>query len=251
MDLPRCWRAIRRLPLLLCLLPARGLRAISRWASREILRESVELRPQRRRFAEEPGLRCAAASGAGLPRLSRPTACTPMPATLRAVYDNSLIVLYRLLFVLYAEDRDLLPVRERGMYRETYSLYAIKRAVAHDLPHGRHLLPDERPPLAATARPVRHHRSGQPAAQSRHVQRRPVRSANGIPSWSATPSATPTCSRLSTCSHGSTASMWTIATSRCAIWARSMRACWRTIWTSRAALRERGRGCGRARLRPA
>ncbi len=63
------------------------------------------------------------------------------PASLRAVYDNSLIVLYRLLFVLYAEDRDLLPVREQGMYRETYSLFAIKRAVAHDLAIGRHLLP--------------------------------------------------------------------------------------------------------------
>jgi hypothetical protein len=65
----------------------------------------------------------------------------PDPSTLKAIYDNSLIVLYRLLFVLYAEDRDLLPVRERGMYRETYSLYAIKRAVASNLRAGRHLLP--------------------------------------------------------------------------------------------------------------
>ncbi len=62
-------------------------------------------------------------------------------SALRAVYDNSLIVLYRLLFILYAEDRDLLPVREQGMYRETYSLFAIKRSVAHDLAIGRHLLP--------------------------------------------------------------------------------------------------------------
>ncbi|MEJ7840460.1 MAG: hypothetical protein WKF95_01730, partial [Rubrobacter sp.] len=59
------------------------------------------------------------------------------PDTLREVYDNSLIVLYRLLFVLYAESRDLLPVRGSEMYRETYSLYAIKRDVAG----GRPLLP--------------------------------------------------------------------------------------------------------------
>ena len=59
------------------------------------------------------------------------------PNTLREIYDNPLIVLYRLLFVLYAESRDLLPVRGSEMYRETYSLYAIKRDVAG----GRALLP--------------------------------------------------------------------------------------------------------------
>src|SRR5262249_40359237 len=46
-----------------------------------------------------------------------------------------------LLFILYAEDRNLLPAQERGMYRDTYSLYAIKRAVAGDLKSGRRLLP--------------------------------------------------------------------------------------------------------------
>jgi hypothetical protein len=46
---------------------------------------------------------------------------------LGAVYDNSLIFLYRLLFVLYAEGRGLLPVRPTGCgaskhYRDRYSL---------------------------------------------------------------------------------------------------------------------------------
>src|SRR5215210_6360952 len=59
------------------------------------------------------------------------------PETLRGIYDNSLIALYRLLFVLYAESRDLLPVRESEMYRDTYSLHAIK----HDVARGRPLLP--------------------------------------------------------------------------------------------------------------
>jgi hypothetical protein len=52
------------------------------------------------------------------------------PATLKAIYDNALIVLYRLLFILYAEARELLPVRERAMYRDSYSLYAITRDIA-------------------------------------------------------------------------------------------------------------------------
>ncbi len=59
------------------------------------------------------------------------------PATLKEIYDNSLIVLYRLLFGLYAESRDLLPVGESKMYRDTYSLHAIK----HDVARGHALLP--------------------------------------------------------------------------------------------------------------
>jgi very-short-patch-repair endonuclease len=51
-------------------------------------------------------------------------------ATLKTIYDNSLIVLYRLLFVLYAEARELLPIRANASYRLTYSLDAIKRDVA-------------------------------------------------------------------------------------------------------------------------
>ncbi|MBK6768135.1 MAG: N-6 DNA methylase [Ardenticatenales bacterium] len=54
-------------------------------------------------------------------------------ATLKAVYDNSLIVLYRLLFVLYAEDRGVLPLASNKMFRETYSLQARKRLVAIDI----------------------------------------------------------------------------------------------------------------------
>ncbi len=55
------------------------------------------------------------------------------PATLKAIYDNSLIVLYRLLFILYAEARELLPVRESAMYRDSYSLHAITRDIASGL----------------------------------------------------------------------------------------------------------------------
>lgn len=49
------------------------------------------------------------------------------PSDFPALYDNSLIFLYRLLFVLYAESRALLPVRPHGygsnkIYREKFSL---------------------------------------------------------------------------------------------------------------------------------
>ena len=55
------------------------------------------------------------------------------PATLKRIYDHCLIVLYRLLFVLYAEARELLPLRTSAAYRRAYSLEAIKRDVARTL----------------------------------------------------------------------------------------------------------------------
>jgi hypothetical protein len=51
---------------------------------------------------------------------------------LKAIYDNALVFLYRLLFILYAESGDLLPVRENERYRERYSLSAIEREVFED-----------------------------------------------------------------------------------------------------------------------
>ena len=65
----------------------------------------------------------------------------PDADTLKAIYGHALIVLYRLLFVFYAEARGLLPVVENELYRGRYSLYAIARDVARDLRSGVHLLP--------------------------------------------------------------------------------------------------------------
>ncbi|NTW02534.1 MAG: N-6 DNA methylase, partial [Oscillochloris sp.] len=64
------------------------------------------------------------------------------PETLHAIYGNSLIVLYRLLFVLYAEARELLPLRESVDYREEYSLYATVREAARRIDSGMTLLVD-------------------------------------------------------------------------------------------------------------
>lgn len=53
----------------------------------------------------------------------------PEPATLRQIYEQSLVLLYRLLFILYAESRDVLPLSENRLYRDNQSLYAIARRV--------------------------------------------------------------------------------------------------------------------------
>ena len=66
----------------------------------------------------------------------------PTPETLATIYGNSLIVLYRLLFVLYAEARELLPLRESPTYREQYSLYGLVREVSRRLDSGTTLLTD-------------------------------------------------------------------------------------------------------------
>lgn len=53
---------------------------------------------------------------------------TPTPETCQQVYEHSLILLYRLLFILYAEARDLLPVKNPA-YQRHYSLSAIKNQI--------------------------------------------------------------------------------------------------------------------------
>jgi hypothetical protein len=48
---------------------------------------------------------------------------------LRGVYEQALTVLFRLLFVAYAEDKDLLPYRSNGAYRE-HALKTVARELA-------------------------------------------------------------------------------------------------------------------------
>lgn len=62
--------------------------------------------------------------------------------TRKAIYESALILLYRLLFVLYAEARELLPVSASSAYRDSYSLHTLKQTVAKDL--------DDRKTLLAT-----------------------------------------------------------------------------------------------------
>ena len=62
------------------------------------------------------------------PDLVRALAKADPDATLPEVRDAALVLLYRLLFVLYAEDRDLLPVRD-----SRYDDYALRERVRGDI----------------------------------------------------------------------------------------------------------------------
>ena len=76
----------------------------------------------------------------------------PSPATLADIYTHSLIVLYRLLFILYAESRELLPVagpQRNRLYSDSYSLTALKRRIAREL--------DQARPVAASMDSDWHH----------------------------------------------------------------------------------------------
>lgn len=62
------------------------------------------------------------------------------PETCQQVYENSLILLYRLLFLLYAESRDLLPM-ENPAYKGRYSFRVIANQVRQALGEKMVLLP--------------------------------------------------------------------------------------------------------------
>ena len=62
------------------------------------------------------------------PELARAIAAAAPAAPLGDVRDAALVVLYRLLFILYAEDRDLLPVRD-----ERYDDYGLREKVRGDV----------------------------------------------------------------------------------------------------------------------
>ncbi len=64
------------------------------------------------------------------------------PATLRTIYTQSLVLLYRLLFIFYAESREILPLNTNTEYTSQRSLQSIKRAVATSLDYHHHLNPD-------------------------------------------------------------------------------------------------------------
>ena len=66
--------------------------------------------------------------GEVFPGLARAIAAAAPAAPLPEVREAALILLYRLLFILYAEDRDLLPVRDAR-----YDDYALREKVRDDI----------------------------------------------------------------------------------------------------------------------
>jgi type I restriction-modification system DNA methylase subunit len=69
---------------------------------------------------------------------------------LTEIYDNSLLLLYRLLFIFYAEARNLLPINDSDLYCESYSLRSITRTIERDLNAGRKLRPNSKKLYCAT-----------------------------------------------------------------------------------------------------
>ncbi|MCB9171506.1 MAG: hypothetical protein H6637_01120 [Ardenticatenales bacterium] len=120
-------------------------------------------------------------------------------ATLKAIYDNSLILLYRLLFVLFAESRGLLPAQPSSAYY-SYSLARLKRTVARQgQPAARRRQPHH--PLERAARVVEHHQQGD-AALGVPAYNGGLFSPTKHPFYSSTGSATATSAARSTCWRG-------------------------------------------------
>lgn len=69
-----------------------------------------------------------------IPHLPAPYGTAVSDAGLRDLFEQTLYFLYRLLFVLYAESRDLLPVSESLVYRDGYSLEHLRDLAERPLP---------------------------------------------------------------------------------------------------------------------
>ena len=72
--------------------------------------------------------------------ISRETVLTEANPPLDEIHANSLILLYRLLFILYAESRGLLPV-ENSDYAAHYSLAALAETTHETLDRGDLIIP--------------------------------------------------------------------------------------------------------------
>jgi len=59
--------------------------------------------------------------------------------TLKDIYDNSLTLLYRLLFAFYAEARELLPLTTSVSYRDNYSIHKLTHDIDKIFMKGQHL----------------------------------------------------------------------------------------------------------------
>ena len=102
---------------------------------------------------------------------SDPQAPNPITAPyLATVREAALTLLYRLLFALYAEDRDLLPKRDPNYG----GLSRLRDEVAERIDAGTTLSGRRKTFCARVRRTVRHHRRGRRYARRAAVQRRPV-----------------------------------------------------------------------------
>ena len=61
--------------------------------------------------------------------------------SLAGLYDRALLILFRLLFVAYAEDRELLPLRTNGLYRQRSLKHTARELADQANAHGRDSVP--------------------------------------------------------------------------------------------------------------
>jgi hypothetical protein len=61
--------------------------------------------------------------------------------SLARLYDRALLVLFRLLFIAYAEDRELLPLSTNGLYRQRSLKHTARELADQANDHGRDLVP--------------------------------------------------------------------------------------------------------------
>ena len=112
--------------------------------------------------------------GQVFPELARSIAAAAPAAPLQEVREAALILLYRLLFILYAEDRDLLPVRDRR-----YEDYGLRERVRGDVGRRKDrndtFSDTRRPLLVGLGRPLPRDRRGRPVDRVAALQWRLVR----------------------------------------------------------------------------
>ena len=107
------------------------------------------------------------------PALARALAASSPEAPLDDVRGAALILLYRLLFLLYAEDRDLLPVSD-GRY-DDYALRPLRIEIGERVSNGDTFSGTAAKVWSHVSRPVADHRQRRRLGRHPALQRRPVR----------------------------------------------------------------------------
>ena len=130
-DLAAAFDSERTLAVLFGLVGAGGLTA----AENGTLLERVMLHSERHRSMVRRSLR----SGVYQALLELISAFRLVSASRRIdtgqLLDESLVVIYRLLFLLFAEARGLVP-QWHPIYRDSYSIGGLRREIAHGVPRG-------------------------------------------------------------------------------------------------------------------
>ena len=176
--------------------------------------------------------------------LAERVAPEPSPEELEAAYEQVMIILFRLLFIAYAEDKDLLPYRSNSLYEaQSLKRFAIETAQKYR---------DGTPPNYSSASTGLWDRinklwvavgRGPAAVGGSRLQRRPVRGGRISQRRGCSPGGPEPQRRRARPSVGIAADRrrprrcgapWTSVHCQCASSAPSMKGCWNRSWRSPA-----------------